>query len=507
MIELVAYSSRTFFSGPKKELRRMFHALRLKDKNAYFRQQWLLRKVGYFAGTENKAEREKKTEKLKASTEFIKFYSLRSHSFASGFLGRVRHRLEREGIDYSCTDKRKSSGNFRRVDALHLHAGVESRAEQVEAVNAVLKRRRGILHYATNAGKTEIAVAITKAVSEQVSRRNAQKETTTQRSRCSLRCLYLVHRVGLAIQAKERFRKHGIKATILGGGFKAVPKKGVLVATVQTASKLLYRRDDLQRFLERCDIVFVDELHVNKAVGCSAIMDRCEAPMRIGLSGTIDKKAKLKYMHYLGMCGPILSEVRNKQLVDLGRSAKPYIRFRTIHEPKVTGSYMEAYRAGIVRHARRNRMVVRESLRYVEDGKRVLITVARRKHGWILLNRLREEVDFPVQFIQGSDAIWQRDKAVARFVSGKAPILIVSPIFDVGVDLPEMDAAVFAGGGKSWEVTLQRLGRTLRRRKDKSKVFITDFMDMHNSYLRKHSKRRLRHYRDEQIAKIIMVDQ
>jgi len=505
MIDLVVYSSRTFFSGPKRELKIMFRALRLKDKNSYWKARWIMRKVGYFH-TYDKEEQQNKIEKLEAKLKYIRFYDLRSHSFPSGFLGRVRHRLERAGINCAIEDHRKSLGHLNRVKGQLILEGIEARPEQLKAVNAVLKRKRGILHYATNAGKTEIAVAITSVLANQRAARSKTKEVG-RRDNGSLRCLYLVHRVGLAVQAKERFKKHGIKTSILGGGFKAIPKHGVLIATVQTAAKVLHYNDDFQTFLEKCDIVFVDELHVNKADQASSIMDRCEAPIRIGLSGTIDKRSKVKYMHYLGMCGPILAEVRNKQLVDLGRSAKPYIRFRTIYGPTVTGNYLEAYRDGIVRHARRNRMVVREALRYVEDNKRVLITVARRKHGWILLNRLREEVDFPVQFIQGSDALWVRDKAVRKFVSRKAPILIVSPIGDVGWDLPEIDAAVFAGGGKGWELILQRLGRTLRRKKGVNEVFITDFLDYHNQkYLAKHSRRRLRTYRDEGIGEITILD-
>jgi superfamily II DNA or RNA helicase len=497
VIELEVHAARTYFDGPKKELRRMFRALRLKDKNAYWKQQFLLKKFGYFSKSKNK---EAKIEQLKEETKYIKFYNARSRSFASGLLGRVRNRLRRESIDCKIQDRRKSSPNLQPVRRLRLlnnaEKQVEQRPEQLLAVNGVIARRRGILHCSTNFGKTEVAAAIIAELQQQWNR--------------TPRVLFLVHRLGLAKQTKDRFEKHlDMKVRMLGGGKKYIPKRGVLVATVQTAMNMLEQESyKMIEFLKKCDLVFIDELHVNKAGQTSKLMDYCAAPMRIGLSGTINKKDRVKYMHYLGMCGPIIAETRNEELVRLGRSAKPYIRMRRVSGPEVFGeNYMECYREGIVRHARRNRMVVREAMRYLAQDKNVVITVARKAHGWKLLNRFREVTEIPCEFIQGSTTLWAREKAVDRFVSGKAPILIVSPIGDVGWDLPAMECWINAAAGKGWELILQRLGRALRKKKGTNKVWVTDFLDEHEEqYLAKHSRLRLKYYKAEEIANIKIVE-
>lgn len=498
MIELEVHAARTYFDGPKKELRLMFRALRLKDKNAYWKQQFLLKKFGYFSKSKNK---EAKIERLKEETKYIKFYNARSCSFASGLLGRVRSRLRRESIDYKIQDRRKSINDLQRIGKLRLRDNeekhVEQRQEQVNAVNGAILGKRGILHCATNFGKTEVAAGIIAELQHQWDR--------------TPRVLFLVHRLGLAKQTQERFKKHlNMKVRMLGGGKKYIPKRGVLVATVQTAMNMLEQESyDMIAFLKKCDIVFIDELHVNKASQTSKLVNYCAAPMRIGLSGTINKKDHVKYMHYLGMCGPIIVETRNKELVKLGRSAKPYIRMRRISGPEVfVENYMECYREGVVRHTRRNRMVVREALRYLEHDKNVVITVARKSHGWKLLNLFRQVTEVPCEFIQGSTSLWHRDKAVDRFESGKAPILIVSPIGDVGWDLPSLQSWINAAAGKGWELILQRLGRTLRKKKQgANKVWITDFLDEHEpQYLAKHSRLRLKYYKNEKIAHIKILE-
>jgi superfamily II DNA or RNA helicase len=490
MIEFNIFASRVFFSGPKKELKQMFKVLRLKDKNSYWKLQWLLRKFAYLSYSK---KGRKRLEEIKRASYWTKFYDLRSHSFPSGFWPRVKSHLDRQGITFTIQDSRRQKKVYQPIAKLPLRA-IEQRKEQIDAVNAALTKQRGILFCSTNFGKTDCAAAIIHEVQRQSSK--------------TPRVLFLVHRIGLANQTAERFKKHlgnSIPIKQLGGGKRKLPKQGVVVATIQTLSNMLYRSDSLSRFLEKCDCVMIDEIHVNKMDTVQRIMDRCEAPMRIGLSGTINKENKLKYFKYLGLTGPIISETRNEELVRLGRSAKPFIRFRKILGPEVLGNYAESYREGIVRHVERNRMVVRETLRYLNRDKRVLITVARKAHGFRLLKLFAQKTDVPCQFIQGSTNLWGRGQATKKFISGKAPILIVSPIGDVGWDLPEIQSWVNAAGGRGWELVLQRLGRTLRKKEGNNRVWITDFLDLHNDYLRKHSKLRLKYYRAENIADIKIV--
>lgn len=497
MIELEAYNARTFFSGRRKELRRMFHCLRVRDKNSYFRAQATIKALAYrgvFYGMDEK-ERKEKMEEITQSAQWVKFYDRRTDSFASGLLPRVQAFLKKREIEYRLRDRRKENPlKEHRFHRVHFLDKIEARPEQVKVIQNALSQGRGILHCATNFGKTEVACAIAAEFLHQTGK--------------VPRILFLIHRKQLVVQTMERFQKHLGKqfpTTMIGAGMKEIPNRGALIATVQTASLLLksFRFED---FMEKCDILFIDEFHINKAWQAYRIVNRCNAPLRFGLSGTIDKENKIKIMHYMGMTGPIIAEVKNKELVDLGRSARPMIRMVEVHIDPVGGNYAASYKMGVVRSRDRNRLVIREILRYVGKNYRTLVTVARISHGLRIRKILERKTDFPVEFLSGSTQLWKRGKVIKKFEAGKIPVLIASPIFDVGVDIPAIDAWVNAAGGKGWELVLQRLGRVLRKKEGKNRVYISDFVDFHNEYLLQHSMRRVKYYRDEEIAEIKVVE-
>lgn len=504
VIQLDVREARTFFIGPEKKLRVMFKALRVRDKNSYWKSRYLLKKFAYLG--------EEKREQIERQAKYIRFYNRRDDSFSTGLLPRVEARLLKKGVAYRITDQRKKVPTRGKIfKKINFMDEVEARPEQIRLIKTALRCGKGIIHAATNFGKTEVACAIISAYREQTGK--------------VPRCLFLIHRAGLAAQTVKRFQQHlgdpktmqGVEiggeeivfpVNLLGAGSKDIPKGGILVATTQTCSNMLsYKDPDLMKFLGRCDILFIDEFHVNKAWQLSRIVDKCEAPMRFGLSGTIDKKNLTKMLHYEGMTGPIIAEVRNKELVGLGRSAKPFIRFREVRSDKlVVASFGEAYREGIVNNQFRNRLICKDITSYVEKDYRTLVTVGRIKHGLKLKERLERRMDVPVEFIRGNTPVPIREKIVSKFEAGEIAVLIASPIFDVGMDVPAIEAWVNAAGGKGWELVLQRLGRVLRKKKGKkNRVFISDYVDLFNKYLMKHSLARIKHYVNEEIAEITYV--
>lgn len=474
----------------------MFHALRVKSKDSYFKAQATIRAMAYRGAFRDlkKKEKDEKIEQITQAAKWVKFYNRRTDSFSSGLLPSVERYLQKRKIAYKIRDRRKENPlEAHRFHRVHFLDKIEARPEQIKVIQNALSKGRGILHCATNFGKTEVACAIVSEFERQTGK--------------IPRVFFLIHRVQLVKQTMDRFKKHlgdKIPVAMIGGGKKDIPHRGVLIATTQTAN-IVMRRVAFDDFMEKCDILFIDEFHINKAAQAYKLVNRCDAPLRFGLSGTIDKTNEIKMKHYVGMTGPVIAEVRNKELVDLGRSAKPILRFVKVKTEKVGGNYGEAYRNGVVRNRNRNRLVISETLRYVDRGFKTLVTVARIKHGRKLARKLSKRDDTLCAFLSGSTPIWAREKTIKRFEQGKIPILIASPIFDVGIDIPEIGAWVNAAGGKGWELVLQRLGRVLRRKKGENRVYITDFADFHNEYLKEHSLARLRYYIDEDIAEMEII--
>lgn len=490
MITLEQYEARTFFSGSERELEVMFRALRLKDKNAFWKARFLIKKLTGYGMSEE--ERTEKIAKIKESAKWIKFYDRRTDSFASGLLPRVRTFLSKREVESKVRDLRRGKlPNFETASRFRFKGKVERRPEQIEILNKSLEAGSGLIHAATNAGKTEMAIGIV-----------AEWRHTVGRLPNTI---FLVHRASLAVQTAERFRKHlGLRVHVIGGG-KGKKFGGVTIATVQTASRMVKYSTAFKDWLSKTDIVFVDEFHVNKAKQVQVVMDRCRARMRFGLSGTIDRTSKEKLLRYVGMTGPIVAEISNRELIALGRSAQPHIRLVEVPgwEDTVDGSYGTAYRECIVHDKKRNKLVRREAIRYADKDMQVLVTVSRIRHGLILRDML-ESRDIRCEFMSGSTPMFIRKKILDSFKGRRFPVLIASPIFDTGMDVPEIQAWVNAAGGKGWELVVQRLGRTLRRKKGRNVVFITDFLDRRSPYLAKHSLLRWDYYKEEG-AKIKIV--
>ena len=64
----------------------------------------------------------------------------------------------------------------------------------------------------------------------------------------------------------------------------------------------------------------------------------------------------------------------------------------------------------------------------------------------------------------------ERERMLARFRTGDAPVLVSSQVLDEGLDVPEADVAIIVGGSGSERRHVQRVGRVLRPRPNKRAV-------------------------------------
>lgn len=528
MITFEVYEARTYYEGPPPELDSMYHRLRIKTPNAVHRARELLesygpkgmgkfaphrisalierdmtagqfdtmlRKILKAAIEENKIDDDdiERIVDLCDSARYTKFYDGRSDSFGTGLLGRVKTYLRRKGIPFQVQDRRPPRPDLltNGEAVFHFKDKFENRDEQYGVIKAACEKGSGILHCATNFGKTDVAAAISEVWREKLGSMPS--------------VLFLIHRQGLVIQTKKRFEGHlQVNVGIAGAGqFKVCP---IMICTTQTASNLVQENDmEFRDYLGGVNIVFLDEVHTNKAKMAQRVMNHCKARLRFALSGTVSRK-KSKLLPLMAMTGPIIAEVRNKELVALGRSAKPYVRMIEVHTKKRIEGYefRETYTKGIVKCTYRNDLVTDEVANYVQKNFRTMVTVYRVSHGFSLLNRFEDE-GLSVQFIRGQTPLTVRERAKADFVNRKFHVLIVSSIFDVGEDLPDIDAWVNAAAGKGWELTLQRMGRVLRRKEGLNRVYFSDFLDLHAQYLDEHSQLRLEYYEKEEVCDIQIV--
>ena len=191
-------------------------------------------------------------------------------------------------------------------------------------------------------------------------------------------------------------------------------------------------------------------------------------------------------------------------MVDRGLLAKPDLTFAEIDYSRQLwnrSSWQTAYRDLVVQSVDRNRAIYHWTRQREAEGLRTLVLVRSVAHGRLLEKMLKRP------FIYGADDEAARQKVVTEFKRNNRSTMIASTIFDQGIDIPEIDALVIAGGGKSPVSTIQRIGRGMRPKVGKPNVlYVLDFADYGNKYLLKHTKERFSEYTDQECYDISSVD-
>ena len=407
-----------------------------------------------------------------------RFYNRLTKKFPTGLLPKLINILTSKGIIYQIENLRKGkTGQLLQLNPKSL-AGIEARDYQIQAARICLQKDRGIVHMATNAGKTEIAALIIKSLGNP-------------------KTLFLVHRKDLLYQTKERFEKRlQIPIRMIYADVDENSDSPILVATVQTLYKRI-KTKKVQELLANANLLFLDECHILSSYSWNKVALRCDSYYRFALSGTPLTGDDVKDAKLVGATGEILFKVSNQELIEQGYSAVPIINIIVLDEvekylDKVGLKYPDIYKEGIVYNEMRNRAIVN----LINRKESFVIMVRLIQHGTILKELIKKE-GFDVKFISGNDEIEKRLKVTKDFKENKLKVLITSTILDEGIDIPNIRNLIVAGGGKSHVKTLQRIGRGLRKKKGENILNFYDFVDKSSKYLLRHSLKRLEDYEKE----------
>ncbi len=389
-----------------------------------------------------------------------------------------------------------------------LAGAVEDRAYQADAIEAFGRAGgRATLQIPTGGGKTLTAMEIIRRYGQPTLWLTHLKDLFEQTAGVAARVL------------------PGVPIGKLGAGISD-PRFPITVAMVQTLKDV----PDGDPFWDAWRLVVFDECHRASAMTWFDVSKRLRyAPYRLGLSGTASTKDEIRDMRLEGVTGPTVKVVSSGALVEAGYLARPTIRLlRAPAESYPVGKqfpgdgarrFAAAYDAGVVLNGERNMLVVAVALEHARAGEKVLVLARRIPHGQDLERLVRLDRGTPVKWISGQESLDVRRGALRTFrerVGGG--ILIASTIFDEGVDIPEIDVLVLAGAGQSTVRTMQRLGRALRPRRDKTEVVVYDFLDgrapyhpkwrprqkgvrmTYDDYLAQHALERIKDYEAEGFA-------
>ena len=383
---------------------------------------------------------------------------------------------------------------------------VDVRAYQEPVIQKMQRVRRMGVQMPTGAGKTLTAIEAARRIGE--------------------RTLWLTHTKELLAQTVSTFENSlGIKCGILGSGKEIEGDGRVVVATIQTLTRMLRAAPDVVKpWLSDFGCVIADEGHHASADSWQEIFNACTgAHYRFALSATLDTGNEVNNLKIEGVTGPTWIVESVASLAGLGWLAKPRVVMLSV-SPKSYPSYeqirdivcptwednprqlrslggklfSETYERGIVNNKDRNAKIVEVIRRHVQVADKMLVLVSRIPHMMSLVDTVRSE-GLSVMGLDGGATDAARTEAFNLFKAGlRGRALIATPFAREGIDLPQIDVGMLAGGGLSDVVVMQGFGRMLRKRRDKDEVLIYDFVDggapsdrEDKDYLAEHSKSRL----------------
>lgn len=391
--------------------------------------------------------------------------------FLIGNLRRVTDYLKSKDIHYTVEKSQKAEVEIGKVKLF----SIIPRSDQIRLIEKGLKKKQGLIISPTGSGKTVIAMGIISALKKH-------------------NILFLAHTVDIVNQTTKRMIEElpelkDKTQMLYGGNSNFLKNKSLTVSTVQTFSNL-----DFAKLKKHFTVIIIDEVHHVNAEKSQygKILKTLEAPYKLGFTATKNREDKLKEMSCEGLLGPVIGTLSVKEAIEKGIISKPKIKLHKVpYNNKVStmhGKYAEIYDSGIVLNEVRNNLIKETAEKYIRKNKSVLILVNRIEHGEILADLLNAE------FVRGETDKETREYVQKLLNKKEVMCVVATAVWKEGVDIPSVDVAMNAGGGKSEIQTLQFIGRGFRRTEEKNTFIVVDFFDNSHKYFINHFGERLTLY-------------
>lgn len=431
----------------------------------------------------------------------IRLYNIQKQLLPKGLLLELLQYCKQEGYSVEF-DKTLIP---QKIDKEHYDAWLDSKTilakgnsikphwYQYDAVLHGLNKQRALLKLPTSAGKSLIIALLTRHEFE-----------------AGGRILILVPTDVLRQQMNEDLLDYGLfdesdihvldpKAKKATQGFKRI-----VITTWQTAVK----KD--KDWMEQFTMLLNDEVHLATGKSLQTINEKMtDAAYKIGLTGTL-KDTKCHIMQLIALFGPVFAPITTRQMIDEGSASAIGVHgFVLEYKPEERKSVKDMKYPEeidfIVNHERRNDFVVKLASAFKDENTIVLFH--RVEHGKILYKKAVKALEGTgrkVYLIFGGTAKDHRTEAKKNLENETGSIVIASyGVFATGVSINNLHNAIFAHPTKSKIISLQSLGRLLRKHASKLKARMFDIVDdishgkAHN-YAYKHGVERLKFYTQEE---------
>ena len=421
--------------------------------------------------------------------------------FPIGVLDRVCDILRKNNIEYLEEDLRQP---IDYGDSLieSPNSNFEKRDYQESIIKTAKKAGAGVIRLATGGGKTAIIGRIVGEYNIETVVYVIGIELLYQ-MKDTLERLYPGQKIGIIGDGICNIEK--ITISTIWSAAAAFDKKAVLlesdITPEQESDSRFLNKQKVREMVRSAKMIIIDECQYAAAETIQFLhKESANAKHRFLFSGTPWRETGDDIL-IEAVGGKRIVDINASYLIDRGYLVRPEIHFLDVPRKKGIGTtYAEIYKNYIVDNYDRNKLIIDTAVQLVSMGRKVLILVTKVKHGKMLLSDLPFELK--TASLDGSDSTDDRLLNIQKMKDGRLDILIASKIFDQGVDIPNLDAVILAGSGKSGGRALQRIGRVIRKSGDSKKdAIVIDFKDQ-AKYLNEHSKARYKIYLTESRFKI-----
>lgn len=364
---------------------------------------------------------------------------------------------------------------------------------QYDSVLHALNKERALLKLPTSAGKSLIIALLTRHEFEAGGRILILVPTDVLRGQMFDDLLDY-----------ELFEEHDIFVFDPKNKKNTQQGRRVVITTWQTAVK------QSKEWMEQFTMLLNDEVHLATGKSLQTINEKLtNATYKLGLTGTL-KDTKCHIMQLIALFGPVFAPITTRQMIDEGSASAIGVHGLVLKykddECKLVKpmKYPEEIDF-IVNHERRNDFLIKLATNFKDEN--TILLFHRVEHGKILYKKAVKALEGTgrkVYLIFGGTAKDHRTEAKKNLESETGSIVIASyGVFATGVSINNLHNAIFAHPTKSKIISLQSLGRLLRKHASKTKARMFDIVDdiswlKAQNYAYGHGIERLKFYAQEE---------
>lgn len=416
----------------------------------------------------------------------IRLFNTRSKLLPSGLLIKLIEFLKENEYQHNVTLIPGYIVNANNTITFEKKLPFEVRDYQQISVKKAIIKKRSIVTIPTGGGKSLCAYLFACAVKKPI--------------------LIIVPNISLVHQLHKNFIDYGYESpekiqTICEGATRDVDfeKIEVVISTYQS----IYNQP--KEWFENFQSIIGDEVHLFEAKTIQGIMNKCiNAYYRMGLTGTLKDTATHKLV-LEGLFGEKINLKTTEELQNDGKLSNLEIKCLVLDysdEDKdlISGSDYNTKIDFLLNHEKRNTLICNIAKK---SSRNTLILFKKRDHGKILFDKMCEDENKSVFYIDGTIPASEREEIKENLETNEDVVVVASfGTFSTGIDIKNLHMAIFAHPTKSKITTIQSIGRLLRLHSNKNKSILIDIADdldknYNKNYSIKHFNERIEKYTNQ----------